>query len=68
MFVLAPELAPGDSGAPLVDQSGAVVGVAFAIDPAADTTAYPLTNDSSSARSPDTLPTRTAETGSCLVG
>ena len=44
VFVLASQLAPGDSGAPLVDQSGTAVGVAFAIDPTASTTAYALTN------------------------
>ena len=44
MFVLAAQLAPGDSGAPLVDQTGRVVGVAFAIDPGRDGTAYALTS------------------------
>ncbi len=43
VFVLAAQLAPGDSGAPLVDQFGRVVGVAFAIDPGRDGTAYALT-------------------------
>jgi S1-C subfamily serine protease len=67
VFVLASQLAPGDSGAPLVDQSGRVVGVAFAIDPGNDATAYALTND-------EVRPVLTGigndevETGSCLVG
>jgi S1-C subfamily serine protease len=42
VFVLAAELAPGDSGGPLVDQRGRTVGVAFAIDPGQDSTAYAL--------------------------
>ncbi len=67
VFVLAAQLAPGDSGAPLVDQAGNVVGVAFAIDPGADTTAYALTNDELRPVL-NALPRDTAETGSCLVG
>lgn len=67
VFVLASQLAPGDSGAPLVNQAGDVVGVAFAIDPGADTTAYALTNDE--LRPVLTaLPNASVETGSCLVG
>jgi S1-C subfamily serine protease len=67
VFVLAAHLQPGDSGAPLVDQAGNVIGVAFAIDPGNDSTAYALTNDELRAvlRS---VPTDTADTGSCLVG
>jgi len=42
VFVLAAELAPGDSGAALVDADGAVVGVAFAISPDNPETAYAL--------------------------
>ena len=42
VFVLAAELAPGDSGAALVDADGAVVGVAFAISPDNPQTAYAL--------------------------
>ena len=42
VFVLAAELAPGDSGAALVDPAGQVVGVAFAISPDNPETAYAL--------------------------
>ena len=58
---------PGDSGAPLVDQSGAVMGVAFAIDPGHQGTAYALTNDELRAVLDD-IPADDADTGSCLVG
>ena len=42
VYVLAAELAPGDSGAGLVDAEGQVVGVAFAISPDNRNTAYAL--------------------------
>ena len=42
VFVLAADLAPGDSGGAVVDADGAVVGVAFAISPDNDETAYAL--------------------------
>lgn len=42
VYVLSAVLYPGDSGSPLVDQSGDVVGVAFAIAPDRPTTAYAL--------------------------
>jgi S1-C subfamily serine protease len=42
VFILSAVLFPGDSGSPLVDQSGAVVGVAFAIAPDRPSTAYAL--------------------------
>lgn len=45
VFVLAAELAQGDSGAALVDTGGSVVGVAFAIAPDRPGTAYALTSD-----------------------
>ena len=41
---LAARLAPGDSGAPVVDEQGRVTGVAFAIDPGGKPVAYALTN------------------------
>ncbi|HVE46082.1 MAG TPA: MarP family serine protease [Acidimicrobiales bacterium] len=43
VFILAAELAQGDSGGALVNPSGAVVGVAFAIAPDRPGTAYALT-------------------------
>ena len=42
VFVLAAKLTYGDSGAPLVDSHGRVVGIAFAIAPDRATTAYAL--------------------------
>ena len=44
VFVLAAVTEPGDSGAPIVDQSGNVLGVLFAFDLSRPTTAYALTN------------------------
>ena len=41
--MLAAVTAPGDSGAPVVDADGQVVGVLFAFDLSRDTTAYALT-------------------------
>jgi S1-C subfamily serine protease len=67
VFVLATQLAPGDSGAPFVDPDGRVLGVAFAIDPGRESTAYALTN--AELRPVLTgLTDREVETGSCLVG
>jgi S1-C subfamily serine protease len=43
MLFLAAELRPGDSGGALVDPSGAVVGVAFAIAPDRPDVAFALT-------------------------
>jgi S1-C subfamily serine protease len=42
VLILASDLAPGDSGAALVDPSGQVIGVAFAIAPDRPRTAYAL--------------------------
>jgi S1-C subfamily serine protease len=42
VFVLAAHLHPGDSGAGVVNQAGEVIGVAFAIAPDNDSTAYAL--------------------------
>ena len=41
--MLAAQLAPGDSGAAVVDAAGQVVGVAFAVSPDSADTAYALT-------------------------
>lgn len=67
VYVLASSLAPGDSGAPLVDSRGRVIGTAFAIDPGSNTTAYALTLGEL-APLLAVAPTTTADTGSCLVG
>lgn len=45
VLVLASDLAPGDSGSPLVSTDGIVVGVAFAIAPDRDGVAYALSTD-----------------------
>ena len=44
VFILASQLQAGDSGGALVNPSGAVVGVAFAIAPDRPGTAYALTS------------------------
>jgi S1-C subfamily serine protease len=65
VFVLAADLAPGDSGAGLVNAEGEVVGVAFAISPDRPGVAYALT--SAEARQVLGLDrSRQAETGPCL--
>jgi S1-C subfamily serine protease len=45
VFVLAAEAMPGDSGAPVVDTGGRVVGVLFALDLSRPTTAYAVTDE-----------------------
>jgi S1-C subfamily serine protease len=45
VFILAADLAPGDSGGALADAAGRVVGVAFAIAPDRPGTAYALTDE-----------------------
>lgn len=42
VLVLATELAPGDSGSPVVNAEGAVVGMAFAVDPGREGVGYAL--------------------------
>lgn len=66
VLVLASDLAPGDSGAALVNPDGAVVGVAFAIAPDRPGTSYALDTTElqtalSGVRDPDT------DTGPCLA-
>ena len=65
VLILASELAPGDSGAALVDGNGAVVGVAFAIAPDRAGTAYAL--DTDELRAALAAPRSLASTGPCLV-
>lgn len=64
VFILASELHPGDSGGALVDQNGAVVGVAFAIAPDKPTTAYALAD--SELRAALAKPEAPTSTGPCL--
>ncbi|MGQ0823870.1 MAG: MarP family serine protease [Actinomycetota bacterium] len=67
VYVLAAALAPGDSGAAFVNREGLVVGVAFAIDPGRDATAYAVTEEEVQvvldAVTPDGV-----DTGKCLTG
>jgi S1-C subfamily serine protease len=65
VLVLASDLAPGDSGAAIVDATGSVIGVAFAIAPDRAGTAYAL--DPSEVRSVlAARSNRAVDTGSCL--
>jgi S1-C subfamily serine protease len=67
VFVLAAALQPGDSGAPLFDQVGDVVGLAFAVDPGDDATAYALTTSELEAALA-TFGTTEVSSGPCLIG
>ena len=65
VLILASNLAPGDSGAALVDPGGAVVGVAFAIAPDRPGTSYAL--DTSELKAALAAPRQArADTGGCL--
>jgi S1-C subfamily serine protease len=65
VLILAADLAPGDSGAALVDPTGTVVGVAFAIAPDRPGTSYAL--DTSELRAALSAPRRAGtDTGDCL--
>jgi S1-C subfamily serine protease len=66
VLILAAELAPGDSGAALVDPAGEVVGVAFAIAPDRPGVAYALTVDELAAVLAGDLAAE-VDTGPCLV-
>jgi S1-C subfamily serine protease len=68
VFVLAATTRPGDSGAPVVDQQGRVVGVMFAYDISRQTTAYALTrNELDAVLAPVvTNGARAVSTGDCL--
>lgn len=67
VLILASALVPGDSGGALVDTSGSVVGVAFAVAPDEPATAYALS--SSELRAVLAVPRgATVDTGSCLRG
>lgn len=45
VLLLAAELEPGDSGAPLIDADGRVIGLTFAVAPGEEAVAYALTVD-----------------------
>lgn len=71
VLVLAAKLYPGDSGGPFVDPHGQVVGLAFAVDPGAPSTAYALATDEVDAVLEPVLAahaTAAVSTGTCLVG
>jgi S1-C subfamily serine protease len=66
VFILASDLQSGDSGGALVNQAGAVVGVAFAIAPDRPGTAYALTSNELRAVLAEPRATPRADTGRCL--
>ena len=69
VYVLASVLAPGDSGGALVNRAGNVIGMAFAIDPGRNATAYALTDAEIRPVLGRVGPrSRPVETGRCLVG
>jgi S1-C subfamily serine protease len=69
VFVLAAVTQPGDSGAPVVETDGRVVGVVFAFDLSRPTTAYALTTSELAAVLDPVLATSRrapVSTGPCL--
>jgi S1-C subfamily serine protease len=69
VFVLAAVTAPGDSGGPIVDADGRVIGVMFAYDISRQSTAYALTRSELDAVLDPVLagnPTASVSTGECL--
>jgi S1-C subfamily serine protease len=70
VFVLAAVTAPGDSGGPIVDADGNVIGVMFAYDISRQSTAYALTRSELDAVLAPVLaggPTAPVGTGDCLA-
>jgi S1-C subfamily serine protease len=68
VFVLASDLAPGDSGGALVTPGGKVAGVAFAIDPSRPGTSYALSYKVLDAFLAAPVTTTAVSTQSCLAG
>ena len=66
VLLLAAELEPGDSGAPLVDDAGAVVGVAFAIAPDRSGVAYAVSVGEIDELLASIDPTSAVDAGPCL--
>lgn len=67
VLVLAAQLAPGDSGAALVDAEGNVIGVAFAVAPDRPSVAYALSLPELQAVLDGSNLTAASPTGACLV-
>ena len=68
--MLAAVTAPGDSGGPIVDADGRVIGVMFAYDISRQTTAYALTRTELDAVLDAVLAsgtTASVDTGDCLA-
>jgi S1-C subfamily serine protease len=68
ILVLAAALAHGDSGGPMVDTSGAVIGVAFAISADQPNTSYALSTTELRAALQQLRDPAGASTGPCLTG
>ena len=66
IFILAANLQPGDSGGALVDTTGEVVGVAFAIAPDRSGTAYALTTKELNAVMAQAGARARTDTGDCI--
>ncbi len=64
VLFLAASLLPGDSGAPVIDQAGQVVGLVFAVNPDNDRSAYALDREEIDAVL--AAPRVTGATGRCL--
>jgi S1-C subfamily serine protease len=65
VWILAADLHPGDSGGALVNTNGQVIGVAFAIAPDRQSTAYALTTKELAAALQEARSSQ-ADTGECL--